>query len=304
MTIHRPRTRAVARDLSRLAAALSACMFVIVAWSAFTASLTPASAAATNNGVMTIAPTSGSSSTAIALSLPSGAACPGDTATGNYTWQTFIIPAGVDIAGTLTFGSTGPTAVGSEFRKALYNATGSRIVNKATDLGTGVISGIPGVKFANYTPGQLPAGDYSIGIACTLGSAGPTQLKSYWVQTITVTANPGGADPAQITFVQAVPTTTTTTTASTTTTTTGSTTTTVVAGGVGSTTTTGLSTTSSTESVFGGSPISPSPISSVGQLPVTGRTTAWLVAWGVLLVVFGRMAILFARPVKVLDSAR
>lgn len=154
----------------------------------------PAFAAATNNGVATLSPTSGTISTPFNLSLGATTpSCPGDSASGGYRWQTFMIPASADIASTLTFGSTGPTAVAGEFRQPLFTTTGSPVVNKQTDIATtaggpGTITGIPQFSYNVFGSGTVPAGAYKIGVACTLGAAGPTQLVSYWSKTVTIDA--------------------------------------------------------------------------------------------------------------------
>jgi hypothetical protein len=50
----------------------------------------------------------------------------------------------------------------------------------------------------------------------------------------------------------------------------------------------------------GGSPIGGVSVAgSVTQLPVTGKSTTALVVWSVLLLVFGRMAVLLGRPPRV-----
>jgi hypothetical protein len=78
----------------------------------------------------------------------------------------------------------------------------------------------------------------------------------------------------------------------------GSSTTTTV---VGSTTTVSGATTTSI--VGAGGPTTVRPIILPGLLPATGSsTTAQIVFWSMLLLVFGRMAILFARPLRVLPA--
>ena len=111
-----------------------------------------------------------------------------------------MIPSSADI-NAMTFNASGPVAVDGQFRQPLFGDDSSAYVDELTDVAvppdvSGGISGLPAFDFAVFAPGDLPAGDYSIGIACTLGPAGPTQLKTFWTTTITVTTSaddePGG----------------------------------------------------------------------------------------------------------------
>lgn len=152
---------------------------------------TPAFAAGTaQTPGASLSPTTGLSGTTFNMSLPSGASCPGDSTNSGYRWQTYMVPSTVDPS-TLQFGSTGPNGAGNH---ALFDTTGSPVVNQQTANqtvanGPGVIQNIPAMNYAVYTPGQIPAGVYNIGIACTLGGASTTQESSFWNVQITVTAN-------------------------------------------------------------------------------------------------------------------
>ena len=186
----------------------AALLAVLATVGPFIGGVAPASAA-TNNGVATTNPSAGTSATSFTVGLGANPSCPGDSASGGYRIQSFMIPAAADIDTTLTFSSNGPTAVVGEFRQPLFDVTGSPYANELTDLAvpsavTGGISGLPQFNFGSvYSPGDVPAGQYKIGIACTLGSAGPTQLKSYWASTITVTATGvGSGGPAQFDWVR------------------------------------------------------------------------------------------------------
>lgn len=179
-----------------------------------------ASAAGTLSGPATVrtsggaAPlASGDSATTFTIGLPPSPTCPGDSANAGYRWQTYVVPASVDPS-TLTFGSAGPqpTAVGAAYRQPLYTTTGSPLVNRQTANadtpgGPGLIFNIPDMDYAVFSPGDIPAGVYNIGIACTLGPAGPSQMLNYWnVQKTFSTAAPGAGGPAQVTWsVGAVP---------------------------------------------------------------------------------------------------
>ena len=190
----------------------------------------PASGA-TNNGTATLTQSSGTGATNFTINLGGSASCPGDGNAG-YRWQTFMIPAAADIDATLTFGSSGPTAVGTEFRYPLFDVSGSPVVQKLPDIAvapatTGGISGIPNFNFQVFSPTNIPNGAYKIGVACTLGVASVTQLKSYWSQQITITNDATNQDNAKVDWIVTVVQTTTTTTAAPTTTTTAAPTTTV-----------------------------------------------------------------------------
>ena len=259
----------------------------------------PASGA-TNNGTATLTQSSGTGATNFTINLGGSASCPGDGNAG-YRWQTFMIPAAADIDATLTFGSSGPTAVGSEFRQPLFDVSGSPVVAKLPDIAvapatTGGISGIPNFNFQVFSPTNIPNGAYNIGVACTLGAAGATQLKSYWSQQITITNDPTNQDNAKVDWATSTPVSTTTTAAPTTTTTADSTTTT-------STTTVGQSTsTTTTDPLAGdgsttdtGEPTDTLTSSSGGGLPMTGSGVWSILFWAVVLLVAGRMMYLVSR---------
>jgi hypothetical protein len=216
-----------------------------------------------------------------------------------------MIPAAADIDATLTFGSSGPTAVGSEFRQPLFDISGSPVVAKLPDIAvapatTGGISGIPNFNFQVFSPTNIPNGAYNIGVACTLGAAGATQLKSYWSQQITITNDPTNQDNAQVDWATSTPVSTTTTTAAPTTTTTADSTTTT------STTTVGQSTsTTTTDPLAGdgsttdtGEPTDTLTSSSGGGLPMTGSGVWSILFWAVVLLVAGRMMYLVSRSPK------
>lgn len=160
--------------------------------------------AATNNGLATFTPTSGNSSTPFSLGLAGTAQCLGDTAAGGYNWSTFMVPQGTDI-GTLTFSPSGPNQVVGQYRAALLSTAGSTISMFATNIAggpgqPGLISGIPNFGFQDYLPGEIPAGAYSVGVACT--TAGGSVVDTYWSRPMTVTTNTTTGGPAQIDWAQ------------------------------------------------------------------------------------------------------
>ena len=250
---------------------------------------------ATNNGTATLTQSAGTGATPFTINLGGSASCPGDGIAG-YRWQTFMIPAAADIDATLTFGASGPTAVGSEFRQPLWDLSSSPVVQKLPDIAvspavTGGISGIPNFDFQVYSPGDVPNGTYKIGVACTLGVASPTQLKSYWSQQITVTNDATNTDSAKIDWIVADPVPTTTTTVAPTTTTTADPTTTTTADPT-TTTTVDPTTTTTTAAVD----------SSGGGLPMTGSGVWSILFWAVVFLVAGRMMYLVGKSPKPRDE--
>ena len=253
--------------------------------------------------------TSGGSATTFALAPPVGAACSGDSATGGYRAQTYMVPSSIDPS-TLTFSNAGPLPAGSgaAFVQPLYSSVGSPWVNKTTAVSTGLLVGLPVLSFAWTADvggvAYLPAGIYNIGFACTKGVASATQMDRFWNTQITIAASAADT-PAGLTWT-AVPeqstttTTSTTTTAAgaitTTTTVAGATTTTVRAGAATSTTFSGVTTTlASNTTLFG------SGAGTGGRTIVaTGSSPIPIALWAVLLLVFGRMALLLGRPLRVL----
>jgi hypothetical protein len=287
-----------------------------------------AAAAGTSNGAVSFSdgtnPITGGGSANFNIVLPGTAACPGSGADG-YRWQGFIVAASVD-PGALVFGA-GPQPVGDSFVSSLVSSTGQFLRNQFPAAEpVGLISGIPAVTFSSLTvPGVLPVGSYKVGIACTRTQ----ETLTYWSTTINVTQN-NGDSPAKIAWsVQTTPPSTTTTVAPTTvapttvapttvaptttirptTTTVAGATTTTVAGATtttvaGATTTTvaGATTTTvagaTTTSVASAGPTT--TLGGGGSLPATGSSPTPTVVWGILLLVFGRMAMLLAKPVRVL----
>lgn len=302
--------RRSARDPERVAVVISVAMLALLGWTVTTAGRDPAAAATGNGAASIVGPRGGpiargGSATPFTLELGADPACPGDSAGADYRVQSFMVPSSVEVE-SLTFGANGPLAVDGQFRQPLFDTTSSPYVNELTDLAvppavTGGISGLPTFDFRVFAPGDVPAGGYTIGIACTLGPAGPSQLESFWSTTIAVTVSPDDR-PAGITWrtptaggrapsgsggppttagppaePRGGPTTTTT---------------------VDSTTTTEVST-ATTAAFTGSNPSEPSVADTVGQLPLTGSSPWYRVAWAVFLLVFGRMAYLLGRRPKV-----
>jgi len=320
-TARRMTLRRIGGVAARLGATMSAVMLLLTAVGIALSSPT-ASAAATNAGAaQVITPVDGSTSggqplasgtsiTPFSLGLPTGAACKGDSANDGYRVQSFMVPTDVDLA-TLTFGTAGPLPPGfadEPFRQPLFDPNSTAYVEAQTAARVnagdpGPIINIPAFSHAVWSPGDVQPGTYAIGIACTLGAASDTQLDRFWSAQITVVEAP--SDPAGITWTASPTQTTTTTTPGATTTSTApgsSTTSTTGLGGTTTTTSSGSTTSSTTTSTIAGTGTtggSPSGTSGVGGLPLTGSSTTSLVVWSVLLLAFGRMAVLLGRPPRV-----
>ncbi len=326
-----PTARRTWRDVCRGGAALSAVMLGLSVMTALSASALPAGTAPTPG--QTMLPASGTASTEITLALVApDNACPGDTATGNFRWNMYIAAAGADPA-TIVWApgaSGGPELAGASFLQTMYaKGSGSSQLSKNTAVTTGQIVGTATVDFlTNTVPGN---GVYNVGYACSkapaLGQRGQTER--FWQTQITVTnwvnattfdwAVTTGAVATTTTVAGATTTTTvagvtTTTVAGATTTTTVRPTTTTVAGATtttvaGATTTTTLvasavpTTLASTSGGFNSGGFNSGGGTTTGNIPVTGpKKTVAIVVWAILLLVFGRMAILMARPIRVLPA--
>jgi len=154
----------------------------------------------------------GNSDTTFTLRLPAGATCAGDSANDGYRVQSYMVRASVNPS-TLQFNAAGPTpgGLGASFSQPLFTTASSAYVNAntanaTTPPGPGPIVNIPDFNMAVFSPGDIPAGAYNLGIACTLGPASATQMKEFWNIPITVTTNVAGGGTAQVSWgVGAVP---------------------------------------------------------------------------------------------------
>ncbi len=309
MNILGPKLRRVACAAAVVGAGVSFATLLAEVGNALPAGTQPA-------GSITMTPASGDSGTTFALSFAAPPQfCPGDN-TASYTWGTFLTPITNDPA-PMTFTVSGsPIGAPAVSTVSLRNPAGTQLRALIPGLGDGLIVAPPSVSFQSIAFATLPAGDYWIGIACVLPDAGGVvQNTRFWAKAITITST-AGAGPNNFTFAAATPpTTTTTTTTSSTTTTTlpGATTTTTTTTTAGSsttsttTTTAGSSTTSTTvfravASSAGGSSSSGSGSGAV--LANTGSSPTRILVWAILLITFGRMAVLLGRPLKVLPAVR
>lgn len=308
------------RNLARAGAVVSTAMLMVNIAGVVGAGGQMVSAATNAGAVHVVVPpgtaaegqplSSGGSATAFALAPPSGVACTGDSATGGYRIQSYMVPAAVDPA-TLTFDANGPlpAGTGANYRQPMYSAGGTPFVNATTGIATatspgGLLTGIPAFAFDLFGaagPTVVPAGTYNLGFACTLGTASATQLDKYWNVQFTFAADPADA-PSGITWtvIAGTPATTTTTVAA------GATTTTTIKSGTTTTTAkpaTSTTVATTTATIAAATPTtvrSGSAGSTTGRIPTTGSSPLPIALWAILLLMFGRMAILVGRPLKVL----
>jgi hypothetical protein len=156
----------------------------------------------TVNGTLTLAPASGGSATEFQISVPTGAACSGDTENDGYHFWSYLVPQGTDIA-SLTF----TQANGASAGQVLVEPDGQAYTGPfATAPTTGEIPTIsqefewlPLVTDSGYLPsltgsngllytgsGTTASGIWEAGIACTNSSGA---LTDNWNTEVTFTAS-------------------------------------------------------------------------------------------------------------------
>ena len=171
------------KALTQVAAGVAA--IAVASLALFTSSaqaLPPGTAAA---GAGTLSPLTGTNLSSFSFAPPSGAVCPGDSATGQYRWRTFMVAASVDPA-TLTYNLSGPISQGGAYSSPLYTSGGSALNATTTAVTTGLLTPLPAsLSFANTTM-PVANGAYNIGYACTLVTAGVTNTERFWVTPITI----------------------------------------------------------------------------------------------------------------------
>jgi LPXTG-motif cell wall-anchored protein len=138
----------------------------------------------------------GGSATAFTFQLPTGAACPGDSANDDYRIQSFIVPDDVDPAG-LTYESTKPAGDGNW---SLYEVNSNNYVQALTAVAVnpgdpGIIDAIPPLDFAVFPPGTLAEGVNRVGIACSLFN----ETVQFWDTEVVLTNDPADR-PAELTW--------------------------------------------------------------------------------------------------------
>lgn len=128
----------------------------------------------------TLSVNAGTEATSFALGVTApNNACPGDTASGGFQWNQYIVSRGVD-ASQLTWSAGQPVAPVGQYAQVMYSAVGSPQANRNTAVTTGNITGTAVLSFANNT--GLTNGQYKIGFSCT--KAGVTER--YWQTPITI----------------------------------------------------------------------------------------------------------------------
>jgi hypothetical protein len=135
-------------------------------------------------GVATLTPGSGPLTGTFTISLPVGASCPGDGVAG-YRWGTYITPLSNDVGGMVFDGLGSPTGQPA-FTSSLRRSPGGEFLRGQTPgLTNGLIPvPIPTLQWLGVAP---PAGQYNIGIMCTLNTGGTTIVNTrYWNAQITV----------------------------------------------------------------------------------------------------------------------
>jgi hypothetical protein len=144
-------------------------------------------------GALELSVTSGDAATSFRVKLPSGAACPGDSANDGYRINSYMVPAAVDPR-TVTYDGTGPipNVYGryGDFRQPLYDEFTSSFASAQTEEADapgepGRILDLPTFRFAVYGPGELPSGTYHLGITCTLIN----EIVMIWDTEVEVTAS-------------------------------------------------------------------------------------------------------------------
>ncbi len=190
------RRRRVVRDLGRAGFAVSAAMLVLTLVGGTGGQRVVD--AATDGGAISVQVatgpsagqplTSGGSATIISLRPPSGASCTGDSASGNYRVQSYMVPASVS-PNSLKFDAGGPTpqGVGAAYRQPLFT-NGTGFINKLTGVATtangpGLLVNLPPVDFALFAPDGrdiVTPGAYNLGFACTVGTGAAQVLDKFW----------------------------------------------------------------------------------------------------------------------------
>jgi len=138
---------------------------------------------------------SGKAATEFRVLLPAGATCPGDSATGQWRIQTFMVPDGADV-GSLTYAGAGPTGE-NQFPLYTGDAAQRSWTNKVLPANTGTdpatpVPALPIFSFAAVSVVKVAEGPYRIGVACTLFGA----TAQYWDARIEVSGSALGNQSA------------------------------------------------------------------------------------------------------------
>lgn len=104
--------------------------------------------------------TAGGSATQFVFDMPGGARCPGDSASGGYRVQGFMLPSTTPLS-NVHFSTSGPSSGLPLF------AMGSPLIDHNTAMNTGVVVGLPAFDFRVLAEANVAPGSYVVGIACT-----------------------------------------------------------------------------------------------------------------------------------------
>ncbi len=196
MTIPNQTWRRTLRDLCRLGAVGSLVMLILAVSTVWNGTGPVTQAASAGPLVVQGGPgtpaagqtlTTGGSATAFTFQLPFGAACSGDSASGGFRVQSYMVPAAVDPQ-TLRFNFLGPNPAGSgaSYSQPLFlTGSGLRFINVATGIDNGLVLTLPGFDFTStrFVAGFVLPGTYNVGIMCTK-SAG-AEVDKYWNTQLT-----------------------------------------------------------------------------------------------------------------------
>ena len=274
-----------------------------------------AGAASNPLGAVTLSVSSGNQDTVFSMIPPVGAACTGAGTIG-YRFHAYIVDAANDPA-TLSYTTSGPSG-GTGLQAFLVSGLGGSAWSNKNPAASplGGLTDLVDLKMASLKIGtDIANGSYKIGYICTQNSTIDTG--KYWEARITVTnVAKNSVTPASSTFswtVAATPPTSSssrstssssssTSSTSSSSSTTSSTTTTVRP----TTTVAGSSTTASTTTVAqagGPTTTSPTAVTLPARIPQTGSSTTPLLLLAIVLLVFGRMALLLGRPLRVAPAS-
>ena len=186
------------------AVALTAAMFGVMATTASAEPLPPGTPAA---GPAILTPASGNSGSRTGIMTPSPSFCQGDSASGGYRINTFLVSDSIDPA-TLSYTGDGPVlpagAPAGAIAYSLYGFVGQTTLQDInTAINTGQVSNVPDIGFDVYTDADapLPPGNYKIGIACTLAA----DTTRFWSTPITIAADTVNGGPLNFTYAPVTP---------------------------------------------------------------------------------------------------
>jgi hypothetical protein len=145
------------------------------------------------DNVVGVSPMNGTASaTPFTISLPGTAKCSGDTATGGYHVNSYVVPSSVDPT-TLNFAS-GAANQG----QALIDTGGTPYDSEATGVASGAVQTLPQFSWSPYvgdfgTGFDLFPGTWNVGIACSTPT-GAVDGNNFWNYQVTFSASGSSGD--------------------------------------------------------------------------------------------------------------